>query len=1367
MGSRKFDGSQEWYLGLDVGTNSVGWAATDTEYNVLKFNGNSTWGIYLFDEAKNAADRRLNRTARRRLQRKKQRIGLLQDFFAEAISKVDDKFYIRLKESQLWSEDRTTGIDHQLFVGGELNDKVYNETYPTIHHLICELMDNDEDHDPRLVYMACSYILSHRGHFLIEVDENNVDKVTDFRNIYDDFLSWFSTSEIDEPWICSADSFAQVMKKKQSIGYKEKSFYDLLFDGKKPTNEDGQISVKDILSFLSGRKTKIADLFLNEEYKSLEIASISITSVNLEDELDSLSAEIDDIEYDLLLKLKRIYDWSVLVDVLQGEKFISKAKVNVYEQHKKDVRFLKYIIKGYAPNKYNFVFRDVGKENNYASYSYNVKDFGKSKTLPSDFKMCNAEEFSKFVDTIVRPLEPEISEKEADQFTDMLERLTLRTFCPKQVTSDNRVIPYQLYYAELKTILENSSRYLPFMNDQDEYGTTAAKILSIMKFRIPYYVGPLTSSKNSSYAWMVRKNEGKITPWNFEEMIDKDRSEENFIRRMTCKCSYLAGADVLPHNSLLYAKYMVLNEINNIRVNENKISPEAKQGIYENLFMKKRRVSVKNIQDYLISNGYMKAEDEIKGLDISIKSELKAYHDFKPYITSGILNERQVEDIINRITLTTDHSRLKVWLISEYQLPEEDAKKISKLKYKDFGRLSKELLTEVYDVDSATGELRREENIIGMLWSTNENLMNLRSKQYGYFEHIEQFNRDYYSNNPMSIDSRLADMYISNAVKRPILRTLEITKELSKIFNRQPKKIFIEMARGAKEEQKKKRTKSRKDQIKELYANLDQQEVAKLLSEIEDKTDDQMRSEKLFLYFSQLGKCMYSGEPINISEIGNNKLYDVDHIWPQSKIKDDSLDNKVLVLSKYNGEKGDKYPIAEQWRSARFSMWKLLCDKKLISDKKFDRLKRSTTFTDEELAAFIDRQLVETRQSTKAIATLLGETMPESDIVYVKADLVSSFRQEYKDDYFTLKCREVNDFHHAKDAYLNIVMGNIYDVKFTRNPINFIKTRAQYTLNLNKILSFDVERNGVVAWKTDNDSWFDKVISTIQKNNIRFVRYSYCQKGALFDIKPMRKGLGQVPRKKEMDKIERYGGYNKQTVTGFYLISYEDKKSRETTLIAVPLLKASGINNLRGIKEFCIAEGYKNPEVLLNGRMIKTNSLWEIDGYRVHLSCKSADYVWFKGAQQLVLSSAQEIYIKKIYKYCERANGSKELPAITSFDQISAEDNIDLYEMILNKIKKTKYNTLMHKACVSLENGRNIFIKLSVENQTKVLTSIVKLFSCNDSNGKDLTLIGGVKSAGIQLMPMKFNNKKFTDIRIIDQSATGLFEKKSPNLLTL
>ena len=43
-----------YYLGLDIGTNSVGWAVTDENYNIERFKKKNMWGIRLFDEAKTA-----------------------------------------------------------------------------------------------------------------------------------------------------------------------------------------------------------------------------------------------------------------------------------------------------------------------------------------------------------------------------------------------------------------------------------------------------------------------------------------------------------------------------------------------------------------------------------------------------------------------------------------------------------------------------------------------------------------------------------------------------------------------------------------------------------------------------------------------------------------------------------------------------------------------------------------------------------------------------------------------------------------------------------------------------------------------------------------------------------------------------------------------------------------------------------------------------------------------------------------------------------------------------------------------------------------------------------------------------------------
>ena len=179
-------------------------------------------------------------------------------------------------------------------------------------------------------------------------------------------------------------------------------------------------------------------------------------------------------------------------------------------------------------------------------------------------------------------------------------------FLPLQVTRDNGVIPYQVNKAELSQILHNAEMYFPFLKNVDpECGKTVSeKILSLFEFRIPYYVGPLNTARGEN-CWLVRKDgQGQIRPWNFDEKVDRDRSAEAFIRRMTNQCTYLIYESVLPKNSLLYSEFMVLNELNNVKIRGEKLSVELKQQIVKDLFKNQKQVTGKKLLDYLHSLGY-------------------------------------------------------------------------------------------------------------------------------------------------------------------------------------------------------------------------------------------------------------------------------------------------------------------------------------------------------------------------------------------------------------------------------------------------------------------------------------------------------------------------------------------------------------------------------------------------------------------------------------------------------------------------------------------------------------------------------------------------------------------------------------------
>ena len=1352
---------KEYYLGLDIGTNSVGYAVTDSEYKILKYKGEPMWGSHVFEEGSQCAERRSFRTARRRLDRRQQRVRLVQEIFANEISLVDDKFYIRLKESALYQEDKSGINPYSVFADDNYTDKEYYEKYPTIHHLIMDLIEDEQPHDVRLVYMAVAWLVAHRGHFLSDVEKTHVEKVLDFDGVYRELQEYYNDNGYTIPWKDDEECFKDILLQKCGVRDKENLFKSKLFEGTSyKSKEDDSIGNEAVITLLSGGTVDARKLFLNAEFEE----KISICFRKSEEEFESVLIELDDYA-DFLILLRAVYDWSLLYEASGGQSYISKAKIAAYDQHKKDLNYLKYFIKKYCPEKYDSVFRKP-IEGNYVMYSYNFNSIKENEKRPN--RKTSQEDFCAYIKKIIKDVDCDIEDQTS--YEDMMMRLDLCTFMPKQVNNDNRVIPYQLYYYELSKILDTVSKYLPFIDEVDSDGySNRQKLLSIMEFRVPYYVGPLhREHEKSSFAWVQRKANGRIYPWNYKEKVDLDASEQAFINKMTNQCSYLPGEDVLPKYSLKYCAFEVLNEINNIKINGIDIPVECKQGIYR-LFEKKRKVTRKDIWDYLKSNNYMTDHDEMTGIDVNVKSSLKSYHDFRKLLESEMLNNKEVEEIITYLTYTEDKARIRKFLNEKYaNLPEEDRKYISKLKYKDFGRLSEKFLVGVKAAIVDTGECV---NLMHALWETNDNLIQIIfSDKYTFKEQIESEKQQYYENNPKSLEQLLDDMYVSNAVKRPIYRTLDVVNDVRKACGCPPKKIFVEMARGGGE--KGKRSVSRRDQIKELYKSVDKQEVREISKLLDSKTDNELQSEVLFLYFMQLGKCMYSGEPIDIERIKSDTYVNVDHIYPQAYVKDDSLNNKVLVKSELNGLKSDKYPINSEIRKKMYPMWKSYHDRGLISEEKFYRLTRQNGFSQEEKQGFINRQLVETRQSTKAITEVLKSKFPDAEIVYVKAGLAADFKHEYG----IVKSRSINDLHHAKDAYLNIVCGNVYHTKFTKK---FFMNHDEYSIKTSTVYKKPIVVDGECIWNGEESIAFVKKV--LSKNNIHYTRYAFCRNGGLFDQMPVTKKEGLIPRKMELDTT-KYGGYNKSTASFFVFAKYTEKAKKEKTdimLVPIDLMVANKVlsDETFAIEYICgeIAEiSNKKKEEIINIsfpyglRPIKINTRFSFDGFEACVTGKSSGgkQLLFSSLMALKLNYKQEKYIKKLERFNEKKKINSKIIFDEKYDGINEMNNMELYNVLCDKFQNSIYKVVFGSIHDELINARERFVKLKLQEQCTVLLNILSVFKTGRTGGCDLELIG-VKAKCTYKMSSKISNwaKSNNCIKISNESSSGIFRTESDNIL--
>ena len=1360
--------NENYFVGFDIGTDSVGYAVTTDNYNLCKFKGEPMWGVTLFDEAQLAVERRGFRTARRRLDRRQQRVRLIQDLFAKEIGKEDKNFFVRIKESYLYPEKEENKV--RLFDSYE-KQKEYVTRYPTIHHLIVELMNDTEPHDVRLVYLACAWLVAHRGHFLSEVDKQSVDTVTDFGVVYQKLIDFIKHDEYALPWSDSIDVSAveNALKAKLGITKKSKLLTEELFGDKAPklVNEQYEYNYELVVKLLCGGKCALKDIFGKEEYDELEEKSIAL---NKDDEtLASIMQSLDETDAEFITVLKSVYDWSVLVDILNGKSSISEAKVEVYEQHASDLKLLKRFVKKYVPEKYNELFRAKNNSKNYVAYIGKNVTSGEKITVK---KTVSKDDFCKYVLSLLKSVVPDNADSQS--FDKMLARLEINDFLPKQVDGDNRVIPYQLYWYELNKLLSNAKNYLPFLSEKDSEGIrTADKILSVIEFRVPYYVGPLKENSSSKYNhWMIRKAEGKIYPWNFAQMVDLDASEEAFIARMTNSCTYLPCDDVLPKCSLIYCAFEVLNEINNIKINGNEIPVSVKQSIYNDVFMQTSRVTPQRIKEYLLTNNHINADDVLSGIDITVKASLSPFLQFKNLVKCDLLTYSDVERIINRATYSEDKLRFCAWLHREFpHLPEKEISYISRLKFKNFGRLSRRLLLGISGVDTQTGEIYS--SILRAMWETNCNLMQLLSDKYDFKNTVDKIVREYYDANRKNISARLDEMYISNAVKRPIIRTLDILKDVVKVKGCTPERIFIEMARGTNEEQKGKRTSSRLQQIQELYSKVKDEDVRELQNVLDswgDSAHNKLQSDKLFLYFIQLGRCLYTKKSIELeSVIAGDGTYNIEHIYPRSFVKDDSIiNNKILVDSKANGDKSDSYPIDSQIQEKMVGLWTRLNKIGLLSDEKFKRLTRKTRFTEEEKYEFINRQLVETRQSTKAVATLLKEFYPNTEIIYVKAGLVSEFRQTFD----ALKSRAVNDLHHAKDAYLNIVVGNVWHSKFSRR---FWDVTDHYSIKPEVVFTRPVMCGDKTVWNGASDK--DRVVNIVRKNTAHITMYSYYkhsgQNGGFFDQNPIKAAEGLIPLKKDRP-TDIYGGYNGATVAGFVIVKYRIGKKNEISLIPLRLLDmAKFVSDDDYALQYIakeLGDRASNIEILLNKRVLKIFTILSLDGARYCIRGKAGlSDIGIMNMMPFMTSPEAESYIKKLEKFNEKHKKNDKLVWNEWHDGISIEKNAKLYNLYIQKLLRWPYNTRPGNDTFvkKLQQHSDDFVKLDIFNQTYVLMQIQGVMG--RIKQADLRSFNESASSGITKLSMKLSNlkKNYTDVRIIDQAASGLFEKVSDNLLDL
>lgn len=179
--------------------------------------------------------------------------------------------------------------------------------------------------------------------------------------------------------------------------------------------------------------------------------------------------------------------------------------------------------------------------------------------------------------------------------------------------------------------------------------------------------------------------------------------------------------------------------------------------------------------------------------------------------------------------------------------------------------------------------------------------------------------------------------------------------------------------------------------------------------------------EKYQLYREQQGKCAYSLEPIDITRLFEQGYAEIDHALPYSRSFDDSKNNRVLVLTSENRNKGNQTPYEYLDGKSNSEHWRQFVAF-VESNKTYRQAKRNRLlkkdFGEKEAQAFRDRNLNDTRYISRFFKNYVERCLKlhdESDAkrcVVLSGQMTSFMRARWG----LVKVRGESDRHHALDA---------------------------------------------------------------------------------------------------------------------------------------------------------------------------------------------------------------------------------------------------------------------------------------------------------------------------------------------------------------
>ena len=658
-------------------------------------------------------------------------------------------------------------------------------------------------------------------------------------------------------------------------------------------------------------------------------------------------------------------------------------------------------------------------------------------------------------------------------------------------TGINQLGEYQLnvftvhaYAKELRKILETQAEFYKEIDDDfinfylsKEVGEQAGLIYR----KRPYYHGPGNAKNPSEYGrWKNYPETGRPDDNIFEQLIGTDITGK--VRASTL--------------SVYAQKYNLLNDLNNLRLprEQERFTPEEKQDIIQHLM----NPELKSFGPTALAKMFNLKADEIKGWRID-KSEKKQMHHMKAYRTWARIFQEYDIDIIDVpdtildkiasiVTINTEPDAVINTI--EYQLPDLDPR-IKELVVQEFHNLknAKDSSGTWHSFSASTLQ-----TIIPELLHTEE-------EQNTVLERLNlKFNlRSKYSDlNYIPAKEVLEEIY-NPTVSKSVRQAFKVLNALVKQYGKENiTHVTIEMPRDKNSDEQKKK-------IKEIQKSNEERHKKSREYFLKKSNWDNVRFEaalskpsfarKLYYYYEQDGICAYSGKEMTPDALESAQT-EIDHIIPLSISLDDSINNKVLVLSKKNQAKGQRSPYQAFQSNNMGRSWEEY--KAWVNSNphyKKNRYKRNNLLLEEDIynpdvqSRFVARNLNDTRYASRIVLNAVQSFFygSETKVKVINGTYTHTLRKKWGN---SLEKNRESHHHHAVDATLCAVSPFVkttpyeyhYDEASKKSYMLDLETGEMIPYNKYKNMPLDQQKTYVPEW----DDFIPQLIPTQLYPRIKF-----------------------------------------------------------------------------------------------------------------------------------------------------------------------------------------------------------------------------------------------------------------------------------------